>query len=110
MNRKYVPLVLGIIAMAIVTVLFFLVFVVKSLEPNDNGWYWNTPLILYFMIFPVFMPFVAIGSVRSAKMLRIKEDRSFAISCLVVNGVAAALGGALLIGVIYGYSYWPRLW
>ena len=42
MNRKYVPLVLGIIAMAIVTVLFFLVFVVKSLEPNDNGWYWNT--------------------------------------------------------------------
>ena len=110
MNRKYVQLALGIIAMAIVTVLFFLVFVVKSLEPKDQGWYWNTPLIMYFMIFPVYMPFAVVGAVKSAKMIRVKEERSFAIACLVVNGVAAALGGALLIGVLYGYSYWPRLW
>ena len=56
------------------------------------------------------MPFAVVGAVKSAKMIRVKEERSFAIACLVVNGVAAALGGALLIGVLYGYPYWPRLW
>ena len=110
MNRKYVQLVLGIIAMAIVTILFFMVFVVKSLEPNDNGWYWNTPLILYFMIFPVYMPFAVVGAVKSAKRLRIKEERSFTLASLIVNASAVFLGAALLLTVIFAYQYWPRLW
>lgn len=110
MKRDYTPLVFGIIALVIVFIEFLAIFYIKSLEPEDNTWYWNTPLIIYFIFYPAYLPFAVIGAVRSAKRLRIKEERSFTLASLIVNASAVFLGAALLLIVIFAYQYWPRLW
>ena len=110
MKRRFPPIVFGIIALAIVTILFLLLFVVKSLEPKGQGWHMNYPLIYYSFLYPVYMPFVAIGSVRSAKMLRVKEERGKALAGLITSGIAFIIGTVMIFVIIFAYPYWPILW
>lgn len=107
MNHKKPPLGLGITALCIVAVLFLLSVVVKSMDPDDGGWYFNTPLFMWLFIYPIYLPFAIVGTTKSAIRIRYKEERDMAITSTIISGMAFILGIALIICFIMRYDYWP---
>ena len=110
MNNKKPPLGLGITALVIVFVLFLLSIIVKSMEPVDEHWYWNSPMIMWMFIYPIFAPFAAVGTAKSAIRIRYKEERDMAITSTIISGMAFVLGIALIVCFIMYYQTWPRFW
>ena len=110
MKRKFTPLVFSIIALAIIVILFLLSMVVRSMHPEDQGWYWNSPFLMWLCIFPIYMPFAAIGIVRSVKRIRYKEEREMAITSAAIAASAVLLGAILVISFVMCYQNWPRFW
>ena len=110
MKRNYTPLIFGIIALVIIVILFLLSMVVRSMDPEDQHWYWNSPLLIWFCIFPIYMPFAAVGIVRSVKRIRYKEERKMAITSAAIAASAVLLGAILVISFVMCYQNWPRFW
>ena len=110
MKRRFPPLVFGIIALVIVVILFLLSMVVRSMDPEDQHWYWNSPFLMWFCVFPIYMPFAAVGIVRSVKRIRYKEEREMAITSAAIAASAVLLGAILVISFVMCYQNWPRFW
>ena len=110
MKRKFPPLVFGIIALVIIVILFLLSMVVRSMDPEDEHWHMNTPLLMWFMVLPLYMPFAAVGIVHSVKRIRYKEEREMAITSAAIAASAVLLGAILVISFVMCYQNWPRFW